>query len=133
MHTLDGILWVIVFMVLLMVNVAILVSSKTIGAGTQEPRTDFGLLLEATDEVKLEWWPEKSVSEIEIEEQTGDGVNVRFEQWDRLYLAQDGKKGKSYQELISSYITRLIRFLMEYFQIAKDRLEDPAVVEIPIE
>jgi len=124
MHTSINVIWLGAFIVLLLINVAVVVISN-ISTGQVEgsPAWDAPLLA-ASDEVQLDWWaqyipPGEGPSPLKPSH-----INIKPTATVVPSKEGDGET-KDYPKLMGSYIKNLVQYLNGYFHITAYRIEEP--------
>jgi hypothetical protein len=124
MRTGISAIWLSVFIVLLLINVAVVVVSSIPTSRDDEALAGDTSLLAASDEVQLDWWAQNVTP--------GEGppplkpLQVNFKPTAAVVQLDDGNgEIKDYQKLMAGYIKNLKQYLNEYFHITAYRIEEP--------
>ena len=122
MHSGKNGIWIAAFIALLMVNLAVVVTTNAAARRQDETLPYDDQLLSATDEVQLAWWPAM------ISPPTGVMLtqSPRSTRLGRQYtggiIGEEPVQIPDYPELMTGYISVLERYLTEYFHITPHRL-----------
>ena len=124
MHTGKSVIWLSAFIVLLLINVAVVVAGSMSSGGADESPSQDSPLLTASDEVELDWWTSNTppgegppALKASLVSQRPTGRVVSFE--------GDGRGMEDYPKLMDVYIKDLKQYLNEYFHITAYRMEEP--------
>ncbi len=116
-------IWITAFICLLVVNLAVVISTRT-SSKREEATPDEGLLLPATDEVELSWWPEVVKPEPGVEIAQPSNVSMRMiRPAIALAVMANVVQPADYPALMAIYIANLRKYLIAYFHITPHRLE----------
>ena len=116
MHTGVSVIWLSAFIALLLLNVAVVVTSNVSTGTANETPSQGAPLLTASDEVQLDWWAQNGAP--------GEGPSplkagrVAAKPKATAVSVDGGEgEGKDYPKLMAGYIKDLKQYLNEYFHI----------------